>query len=126
MGEKKWQEAADTTSKLTRLDPVDYPQAWMFNAISNQNLHNIDAAEESARAAVKADTEHQFPRCEYILALILAEKHQYAAALPLMKSYVKRAPNAGDAETVRKQMSEIEKRAGNDHSAAEHPGPNQP
>ena len=120
MGEKKWQEAADTTSTLTRLDPVDYPEAWMFNAIANVHLHNLDAAEESARAAIKADTAHQFPRCEYILALILAEKQQYAAALPLMKSYVERAPNALDAEAVRKQISDIESTAGN-QPAAEQP-----
>ncbi len=136
MGEKKWQEAADTTSKLTRLDPVDYPQAWMYNAIANMNLHNLDAAEESARAAVKADTGHQFPRCEYILAVILANKQQYAAALPLMKSYVEHAPNAPDAEAVRKQISEMERTAGQqpteeqpaaaESPAAEQPQPQQP
>jgi tetratricopeptide (TPR) repeat protein len=125
MGERKWQEAADTTGKLTRLDPVDYPQAWMFNAIANAHLHNMDAAEESARAAVKADTGHQFPRCEYILAVILASKQQYAEALPLMKSYMKHAPNAPDAETVRKQISEMEKTAG-EQPAAAHPQPRQP
>jgi tetratricopeptide (TPR) repeat protein len=122
MGEKKWQEAADTTSKLTRLDPVDYPQAWMFNAIANVHLHNLVAAEESARAAIKADTGHQFPRCEYILALILAERQQFAAALPLMKSYLGRAPNALDAETVRKQISNMESTAGNQR-ASELPQP---
>ena len=125
MGERKWQEAADTTGKLTRPDPVDYPQAWMFNAIANAHLHNMDAAEESARAAVKADTGHQFPRCEYILAVILASKQQYAEALPLMKSYMKHAPNAPDAETVRKQISEMEKTAG-EQPAAAHPQPRQP
>jgi tetratricopeptide (TPR) repeat protein len=119
MGEKKWQEAADTTSKLTRLDPVDYPQAWMYNAIANQNLGNADAAEESARAAVKADPEHQFPRCEYVLAVILASKRQYAAALPLMKSYLERAPNAPDADTVRKQISDIERTTGRQPAAAQ-------
>ncbi len=125
MGEKKWQEAADTTGKLTRLDPADYPQAWMFNAIANVHLHNMDAAEESARGAIKADTGHQFPRCEYILALILAEKQQYAAALPLMKSYVEHAPNAPDAESVRKQISTLESAAGK-QPAAEQPQPRQP
>ena len=126
MGEKKWEEAADTTGKLVRLDPVDYPQAWMDNAIANLNLHKLDAAEESARGAIKADTEHRFPRSEYVLGLILADKHRYAEALPLMKSYLERAPNAPDAETVRKQMTEFEKQAGNGQSAAEQPGPDQP
>jgi tetratricopeptide (TPR) repeat protein len=112
MVQRNWREAAETTSKLVHLDPVDYPQALMFNAIANVNLHNLDAAEESARDAVKADTEHQFPRSQYVLAVILADKQEYATALPLMKSYLEQEPNAPDAETVRKQISEIEKTAG--------------
>ena len=119
MLQKNWREAADTTSKLVRLDPVDYPQALMFNAIANVNLHNLDAAEESARDAVKADTEHQFPRSQYVLAVILADKQEFATALPLMKSYLEQEPNAPDAEAVRKQISEIEKTAGNQRASAQ-------
>ena len=122
MVEKNWQEAADTTRKLVRLDPADYPQALMYNAIANVNLHNLDAAEESARDAVKADTEHQFPRSEYVLAVILAHKQDYATALLLMKSYLEQVPNAPGADTVRMQISEIEKTAGNQR-ASEQPPP---
>jgi tetratricopeptide (TPR) repeat protein len=111
MQEKKWEEVADTTDKLLRLDPVDYPGALMYNAIANINLHNMDAAEKSAREAVKLDTDHQFPRSEYVLGYILASKQDYPDALQLMKSYVERAPNAADVESVKKQIVELEKTA---------------
>jgi tetratricopeptide (TPR) repeat protein len=106
--ENNWQAVADTTDALTRLDPVDYPQAFLFNALANLNLRNFDAAEQGARQALKLDTEHRFPRSAYVLGLVLANKHDYDAALPLLKEFIQRAPKAPDAGAVRKQIGDIE------------------
>jgi tetratricopeptide (TPR) repeat protein len=106
--ESNWQAVAETTDALTRLDPVDYPQAFLLNAMANLNLRNYDAAEQSARQAIKLDAGHQFPRSAYVLGLILANKHDYDAALPLMREFIQRAPDAPDAGTVKKQISDIE------------------
>jgi tetratricopeptide (TPR) repeat protein len=116
--EQKWQEAADTTDKLIRLDPVDFPDALLTNAIANVNLRKLDAAEKSAREALKIDTDHQFPRAEYVLGFILADKRDYAEALQLMRSYVGRVPNAPDAAVVRQQIVQIEKASGAPPDAA--------
>jgi tetratricopeptide (TPR) repeat protein len=116
--EKKWQEAADMTDKMLRLDPVDYPDALLTNAIANVNLRKIDAAEKSAREAVKIDTGHQFPRAEYVLGFILANKQDYAGALQLMRSYLQRAPDAPDADGIRQQIAQLEKVSGSQSGAA--------
>ncbi|HVX65503.1 MAG TPA: tetratricopeptide repeat protein [Bryobacteraceae bacterium] len=116
--EKQWQEAADMTDKLLRLDPVDFPDAHLTNAIANVNLRKIDAAEKSAREAVKIDTDHQYPRAEYVLGFILANKQDYTGALQMMRSYLQRAPNAPDADGVRQQISQLEKVSGNQGGAA--------
>ncbi|HEX8985303.1 MAG TPA: tetratricopeptide repeat protein [Bryobacteraceae bacterium] len=110
--EKNWQEVADTTGKLLRLDPVDFPDALLTNAIANVNLRKIDEAEKSAREAVKLDTSHQFPRAEYVLGVILANKQDYSGALQFMRSYLQRMPNAPDSEGVRQQIARLEKAAG--------------
>ncbi len=119
MNDKNWQEVADTTSRLIRLDPVDYPDALLYNAIANVNLHKMDDAERSAREAVKVDTDHQYPRAEYVLGFILANKQDYAGALPLMKSYVQRSPDAPDVASVQQQIAQIEKVSGTQQPAAQ-------
>ncbi len=109
--EKNWEETLDLTSALTRLDPVDYPLAYLFNAIANLSLGKLDAAEKSAREAIKVDTGHQVPRAEYLLGLILLDKHDYDGALTLLRSYIQRSPNAPDSEKIKTQISQIENQA---------------
>jgi len=106
--EKNWAETVDLTTTLTRLDPVDYPLAYLLNAIASASLGRLDAAENSAREAVRVDTNHQVPRAEYVLGLILVDKHDYDGALTLLRSYIQRAPSAPDTENIKKQISQIE------------------
>jgi len=106
--EKNWAETVNLTATLTRLDAVDYPAAFLFNAVANVSLGQFEAAEKSAREAVRLDTNHQYPRAEYVLGLLLAGRRDYDGALALLKSYIQRAPNAPDGESIRKQISQIE------------------
>ncbi|MGC8793068.1 MAG: tetratricopeptide repeat protein, partial [Bryobacteraceae bacterium] len=41
--ERNWQEVADITDRLLKLDPYDYPQAWFFHSVANFNLRKLDA-----------------------------------------------------------------------------------
>jgi tetratricopeptide (TPR) repeat protein len=110
--ENKWQEVADTTDRVVRMNPMDFPQAYFYNSVANYNLRKIDAAEKSAREAVKLDTAHRMPKAEHLLGVILAEKRDYTGAAAQMRNYLKFAPDASDAETVRKQLSEMERLGG--------------
>ncbi len=110
--DRKWQEVADTTDRLIRLDPVDFPQAYFYNSVANYNLGKVEAAEKSAREAQKLDTAHRFPKVNHLLGIILADRREYGAAAENLRNYLKFAPNATDAETVRGQLSELEKLAG--------------
>jgi tetratricopeptide (TPR) repeat protein len=106
--ENNWAAVAETSGTLVRLDPVDYPQGFVFNALANLNLNKLDVAEESARQAMKLDPDHRFPRASYILGLVLASKKDYAGALPYLREFIQRSPNAPDAQTVKKQISDVE------------------
>lgn len=110
-GEKNWKEVADTTSRLIKLDPFDYPQAYFFNSVANYNLGNMEEAEKSAREAQKLDTDHRFPKVNHLLGVILASRRDYSGAAEAIRSYLKFAPNASDAAAVRTQLGEIEKAA---------------
>ena len=107
----KWQNVADGSDKILRLNPYDFPRAYYLNAFANLQLKRVDAAEKSAREAVKLDTTHQNPRSWYVLGIILADKQDFAGAAENLHAYLQLAPNEKDNDKVRQQLSEIEKEA---------------
>lgn len=107
--EQKWQDVVDNTDHLLRLNPVDFPQAWLFNALGNFYLKNMDAAEKSAREGVSHDEAHHYPDLNHVLGLVLAMKRQYAGAVEQFRAYLHYAPNAVDTEQVKSQLAEVER-----------------
>lgn len=107
--EGKWQEAADSTQRVLDADPSGYPAAAYFNAMANLRLGNLDAAEKSAREAIRLDVAHRNSKTGYVLGLVLAEKQQYGQAVDLLNAYLSSDPTAPDSETVRRQLTNIEK-----------------
>lgn len=110
LNEQKWEEVADATEKVIKLNPVSFPQAFFFNSIANYNLQRYDEALESAQQAVKLDQKHQWPKAQHVLGVLLAMKGDNQAALENMRGYLKFSPRAGDADNVRQQISDIEAR----------------
>jgi tetratricopeptide (TPR) repeat protein len=107
--EAKWKEVADSTGKAIRLDPVDFPIAFYFDALANYNLQNYDAAEKSARQLQKLDAQHRYPLADRILASVLADRKDYSGAAQQMRNYLKFAGTAKDADEVRGQLQQLEK-----------------
>ena len=107
--EQKWQDVADTTSRLIKLDPVDYPDAYFYNSVANYYLKNYDAAEKSVREAQKLDTRNQMPKTNQLLGVILAEKQDFVGAAENIKKYLTFLPEGKEAETAKKQLIELEK-----------------
>jgi tetratricopeptide (TPR) repeat protein len=104
-----WQESGKRLDRAVELDPVDFPQAWYADAVANYNLKQYDAAEKSAREAVKLDPKHANPRSDYLLGLVLAEKKDYAGAASELTAYMKLAPNAPDLAQAKDQLGQLEK-----------------
>ena len=117
--ETKWQEVADDTDAILRLDPIDYPDAYYLSGAANLQLGNLDVAEKNAREAVTRDTAHRNPRASYVLGLILAQKRDYAGSAPLLRAFLEKNPDAPDAATVRQQLAAIEQAANGSASAPE-------
>lgn len=107
-----WQESGKYLDRAVELDAVDFPQAWYAGAVANFNLGKYEAAEKGARAAVKLDPRHANPRSEYLLGLVLTEKHDYAGAAAQLSTYIKLAPNAPDLAEAKTRLADLEKRAG--------------
>jgi tetratricopeptide (TPR) repeat protein len=110
--DQKWQEVVDDTDRLLRLNPVDFPQAWLFNSLGNYYLKNMEAAEKGAREGISRDTAHHYAAMNHVLGVILAQKQDYAGAAQQLRDYIHFAPNATDIAQARQQLSEVEKALG--------------
>jgi tetratricopeptide (TPR) repeat protein len=108
--ERKWADVLSITDRLIKLNAYDYPQAYYYNAMANLNLNHPEAAEKSARAALKQDPL-KFSRAGYILGLALAQKGEFAPAAEQLKAYLATGPAPGEIEPLKKQLADIEKLA---------------
>jgi Tfp pilus assembly protein PilF len=104
-----WKGSGEALDQAVQLDPVDFPQAWYADAVAHYNLRNYEAAEKSAREAVKLDPKHANPRAAYLLGLVLAEKQDFAGAAAELAAYIAQAPDAPDLAQVKDQLAQIEK-----------------
>jgi hypothetical protein len=102
-----WPELVRVTNQLLALNPVNFPDAWLRNALGNYYLHNFAEAEKGARQGMKVDDQHQVPRLEYLLGIILAQKRDYQEAATHIQNYLKVATQPSDIEDAQKQLAEI-------------------
>jgi tetratricopeptide (TPR) repeat protein len=106
--EQQWNESAHSLDEGLKRNPEAYPQAWYGDAMAHYYLGEFDAAERSAREAMRLDSAGRNPRVGYVLGMILAQKHDYLRAAEQLRTYLEKAPNAPDIGQVRAQLAEIE------------------
>ena len=119
--ESKWQEAADQSAHATELDGVDFPAAFYYNSLANFRLGNMEQAEKSARQAENLGAQHAFPQVNLLLGVMLANKRDYADAAEQLRSYLKAAPTAPNADKVRQQLADVERLQAAESKAAPPP-----
>jgi tetratricopeptide (TPR) repeat protein len=111
--EKQWALVVEETGKLLALNPVSFPDAWFLNAVGHLFLRDLDAAEKSARQGLKLDEQHHFPKFEYLLGMVLVDKHNYSEAADHMRRYIALATAPPDIEAGKKELAQIETLAPN-------------
>ena len=107
MQQKQWQPLVGVTEQLLALNPVNFPDAWLRNALGNYYLGNFAAAEKSARQGMKVDDAHQVPKLEYLLGVILIQERAYAEASTHIQNFLKVATLQSDIDDAQKQLAEI-------------------
>lgn len=107
--ESRWAEAAELSARATQLDGVDFPGAFYYNSFANYRLGNLDQAEKSARRAETLGAQRAFPQVNLLLGAMLANRRDYSDAADQLRAYLKAAPSAANAESVRQKLAEIEK-----------------
>jgi tetratricopeptide (TPR) repeat protein len=102
--ENNWQQAADISGKLLALNPYDYADAYYYNSWANLQLGKLDAAERSAREAVKAKPPKFDVRSHYSLGLILGQKGDYPGAVVELRAFLEGAPNSPDRARIEEMI----------------------
>ena len=105
--EEQWPAVVNVTEQLLVLNPVSFPDAWFRNALGNYYLHNLAAAEKSARQGMKVDENHRLPKIEYLLGVILMQKHEYKEATAHIQNYLRVATQPSEIEEAQKRLAEI-------------------
>jgi tetratricopeptide (TPR) repeat protein len=106
----QWQEALVYAGQAIKLDSFSVPAVYFFDALANYKLHNWEATEKSARQLEKLDTGHRYIKINRILGALLAARNDYAGAAEQLRDYLKFARDADDANEVRTQLAELEKK----------------
>lgn len=116
---RQWPAVVETTNQLIALNPVNFPSAYFMNGVANYYLGNLDAAEKSVRQGIKVDEDHQIPRLQYVLGMILLRKQEYREASEHLEQYLALAKQPADIEETKKELGEIARLSGNPNSATD-------
>ncbi len=114
---KKWPEVTDTTNKLLALDPVSFPAAYFLNGVANYYLQNWDVAEKIVRQGIRVDDAHRLPKLQYLLGMVMIQKHDYEEASDFLKQYLQLTKQPAEIAEAQRELATIEKLSGS--SAAE-------
>ncbi|HEY6345560.1 MAG TPA: tetratricopeptide repeat protein [Bryobacteraceae bacterium] len=106
--ESNWQAAADRSDKVMRLNSYDFPGAFYVNALANLRLHNLDAAERSARKAAEIQGASAQPSANYVLGRVLAEKGEYAESAEALRLYLRHAFAGAERTNAEKLLRQVE------------------
>jgi tetratricopeptide (TPR) repeat protein len=106
--EGKWEDAEAFSKQVIRLNPVEFPSSFLYNALASYNLKKTDEAEKSVKEVLKLDTAHHYPQAENLLAQLLLEKGNYSDAATHLRAYLALVPNAQNADVLKQQLLKIE------------------
>jgi tetratricopeptide (TPR) repeat protein len=108
-GERNWKEAANLTDRLIDQNPLEFPEAYVYNAAAFYNLGHPQPAELSVKRAIELDVRHEYPRAHQLYGILLADQNKPKEAAEQFRLFLKYAPKSPDAAGVRARLADLEK-----------------
>ena len=106
-----WQDVLAKTRHVLELFPEGTPETWYLNALANYQTGKPDVAEAGALKALALDPRHSVMNTEQFLAVLLAQKGDYSGALDHLRSSLTYIPPGPNADLLKQQIAQLEKRA---------------
>jgi tetratricopeptide (TPR) repeat protein len=104
---ERWQEVADTSARLLRLNPYEFPSAYYYNGVAHYQMKNWDTAEQSLAKGIDVDQRKTIPKSRYVLGLVQIQKKNYVGATKSLSEYVALAPNDPQAPKIQALLEEL-------------------
>ncbi len=99
---KDWQAALTACDNVQRLDTKKiYSEIYLHRAVAQFGLGQLDAAEASVQQLLKEAPNERKSRGEFVLAVILAAKHDDAGAKEHIAKYLTLNPAPPDLEQIK-------------------------
>ncbi|HEY1463464.1 MAG TPA: hypothetical protein VGF44_08610, partial [Terriglobales bacterium] len=108
----QWKDVVENTSHELELNPAGTAQTWYYNAMGNFQLGKVDDAENSAMKSLALDPQHTIPNTEQLLAVVLAQKGDYAGALQHLQTCLTYTPAGASADLLKQQIAVLEQKVG--------------
>ena len=107
--EKRMEHAAALGERALKLDPVEFPGIYYYDAVANYALKHLEVAERVAREGIELDKDRQYPAAEALLGWVLADKGDARGAIDHLTKYLQLAPKAAAAPAIRERIRELER-----------------
>ncbi|HWR15726.1 MAG TPA: hypothetical protein VN577_12935 [Terriglobales bacterium] len=112
--QQDWKQAVKWSQQAVANDSLQFPAAYLYGAVGHMNLREFDQAQKEALHGVFIDKRSKEPRLFLILAQIAYNTGNQAQEEQQLRTYLKLAPGAADADRLRARLSELESQ----HAAA--------
>ncbi|MGC1967383.1 MAG: tetratricopeptide repeat protein [Candidatus Acidiferrales bacterium] len=106
-----WHLTLDMADRSLALVPQHNVYGSFYSAMAQFHLEQFPEAESDALKTIDADHSHRIPQAHLLLAQIYNARHDPRGAAYELRAYLKIAPNAPDADTVKKTLADVEAQA---------------
>jgi tetratricopeptide (TPR) repeat protein len=107
VSQSDWKQALEQSEKAIRLNPVEFPKAYVFHAVAALSLTNWPLAESAAREALSHDPGHAYPLSEYVLAVACDRQNKADEAVKHFRLYLEQAPSGAHAAEASARVAAI-------------------
>jgi tetratricopeptide (TPR) repeat protein len=107
--ERDWDEAQTQSDHALSLSPLKNAYALYYKAEAAYHKGQLREAEKDALDAAGADTNHELPEIELLLARVYAAMKDESEAAIRVRNYLKFAHEPSDAAAVNSQLAAINK-----------------
>lgn len=91
-----------------KLDPEDFPQAYLFDAFASAKLGRLNSAEDLARHGLLVDKQKRFVKLDYVLGVVLMQEGKYAESAKCLREYLALSPEAAESAAIKEQLPRLE------------------
>ncbi|MGA7854906.1 MAG: tetratricopeptide repeat protein [Candidatus Acidiferrales bacterium] len=103
-----WHQALEMADRSLALVPQRNIYGNFYSAMAQFHLAQLPEAESDALKTIDADHSHRIPQVHLLLAEIYNARHDPRGAAYELRAYLKVAPNAPDADSLKKTLADVE------------------